>query len=192
MARQREFEESRDEEAQQLPVEEESETNLSALQAPLLSSEERSSNPLDATSSSFLDIEENPNTAKQFCGRFVLGTLYVGISIVMSIHLIARNVLSGGGLCHESSLCALFVSGTVMSAFLGLQGLHILCVRKYRSIAVFLAPLAILILYGVLGYAYLALRNYIKYGGNQADDDDVGNDDDGVFFQSFSIWQQIG
>lgn len=180
MSQQTDSEELRDEEAEGYPMERR-ETDMSALQTPLLPSEETDNNPLDTTTSSFLRIEESSNTAKQCCGRVVLGTLYVGISIYMSIRLIARNVLSGGGLCHEASLCALFVSGTLMAAFLGLQGFYILCVRKYRSITIFLAPLAILLVYLMLAFAYLALRNYIKYGRNQdRNDDDARDDDDGI------------
>lgn len=102
--------------------------------------------------------------------------------------MIMGNVLdsssgTGRGICHESSICILFVSWGMMCVFLGLNGLYVLCCKRRRSITNFLAPLAILIVYLLVAYAYMAIRNQIKYGGHGDEDDD-----DGVFESSLSFW----
>jgi len=186
------------------------ETGLSELQTPLLltstssvtEQENENNNAVDvdvdvdvdadadadADAANSWQLEQDPNTTKQMCGRFVLGLFYFGICVYMVLLMIMGNVMSmstegrGGGLCHEVSLCALFVSWGIMATFLGFQGLNILCYKRWRSIGIFLTPLALLILYLIMAYFYLAIRNHIKYGNSDNADDDI-DDDTGFFLE---------
>mmetsp|Transcript_18005 Transcript_18005/g.49006 ORF Transcript_18005/g.49006 Transcript_18005/m.49006 type:complete len:194 (+) Transcript_18005:72-653(+) len=159
---------------------------LSELEAPLLprsQAEETGDQSLENNADDEEGLED-PHTTKQCCGRLVLGLLYVGISVYMVLLLLTGNVMgiSFGppkDLFRDASLSLLFVSWGCMAIFVGINGLAILCVKKYRAITAFLAPLTLLIIYLVMSWFYLWVRNRIKYGGSSdGDDDDVT--DDGV------------
>ncbi|KAL7559954.1 hypothetical protein ACA910_008275 [Epithemia clementina (nom. ined.)] len=127
------------------------------------------------------------------CARLTLGLLYLFLcGYMVVLLLVGRGMMNPSGrhgLCCEPSLCVFFISWAVMSGYMGLEGLSILCCggnnrrlghRQQASILKALrpvVPLAVLILYGLVAYIYLDIRNHIMYGDDDDDDDDDGNDD---------------
>ena len=115
-----------------------------------------------------------------WCARLTLGVLYLAIFTGMLFFLLIGRGLDqsfgpGKGLCHEESLCIFFVSWAIMACYMGFEGLSILCFagnelhlgyRPQSSILKALrptVPLAVLILYGLLAFCYLDIRNHLVY-----------------------------
>ena len=152
-------------------------------------------NPENGHTTSVADHELERDTATCFlCARFTLGLLYWAISAYMVFLLVVGQGLdnsfgTGRGLCHAPSLCLFVLSWAAMAAYLGVEGTLVFCFggtnqqlgyRQRRSILKALRPtlpLAIFIVYLLVAYLYLDIRNHIVYDGKKGDDK---NDDDAM------------